>query len=631
MPLLISRGRFSVADYGAVGDGVTNDTAAFNSAIAAANGESVYVPPGRYKIALSLADQNVHLCGPGILLHQQGQSVIFCARTWGSPVSVTVGTVQFGADLPSGSNTTERLSTFTLASGSYAAYKGKEVYHISSNDAYGWSGGQAWKAAFAPLLGVGLSVTGVTNGGPVEQSTLTGATSGAAGVLVNVANDGTTAQVLFHSISGNFTNGENLTIGGTTVGVAGSHYLCAATLLDDAYTTSPQLRKIPTDKTFILDGVTIEADTDPHVRVGVANRVPALELRGLYAPQIRVRVRSAWNRPIYLLSCYGANVDAIIDQLPNYTYPDPEEAYGYGVDLIGATEAARVKIEAHNLRHAVTTNVSERSYSAGNVHHFGTAKHCVIYDSVSYNSMGASFDTHPGSYHIKFLNCHAFFPRGANRTVSPAEGFQNRGFGNLFQGCTAHGARIGFEERGIEYVSGFHHRNRYVDCIATDFAQHGFHMVTPTADSNARVELVRMSVVGDGRPQNDSYFQRGYNLRGANITMLNCHAARFNGAALQIQDSGPLVINGLHVDYTDCPDGVDGIVVNGTISTGVTISNHVAIVKSATTPGALIANGAGNTAIRISGLVAPNLSSTPPSTATGAGTPTYTFVAARTS
>jgi hypothetical protein len=40
----------NVLDYGAVGDGVANDTAAFNAAIAAAGSQSIYVPKGTYLV-----------------------------------------------------------------------------------------------------------------------------------------------------------------------------------------------------------------------------------------------------------------------------------------------------------------------------------------------------------------------------------------------------------------------------------------------------------------------------------------------------------------------------------------------------------------------------------------------------
>jgi hypothetical protein len=61
-------GWFNVVDYGAVGDGTADDTAAINAAIAAANaagGGTVYCPKGRYKITAQLTTlgECVHLLG----------------------------------------------------------------------------------------------------------------------------------------------------------------------------------------------------------------------------------------------------------------------------------------------------------------------------------------------------------------------------------------------------------------------------------------------------------------------------------------------------------------------------------------------------------------------------------------
>lgn len=54
----------NVKTYGAVGDGVANDTAAFQAALAAST--SVYVPPGTYKITSTLAvPNNTSLIGAG--------------------------------------------------------------------------------------------------------------------------------------------------------------------------------------------------------------------------------------------------------------------------------------------------------------------------------------------------------------------------------------------------------------------------------------------------------------------------------------------------------------------------------------------------------------------------------------
>lgn len=41
----------NVIDYGAVGDGITDDTEAIQKALDAANGDVVLLPPGIYRIA----------------------------------------------------------------------------------------------------------------------------------------------------------------------------------------------------------------------------------------------------------------------------------------------------------------------------------------------------------------------------------------------------------------------------------------------------------------------------------------------------------------------------------------------------------------------------------------------------
>lgn len=58
----------SVKDFGAVGDNVTDDTAAFAAAIAAANGKTLYIPAGYYKItsSLSIAGAYFSIEGDGV-------------------------------------------------------------------------------------------------------------------------------------------------------------------------------------------------------------------------------------------------------------------------------------------------------------------------------------------------------------------------------------------------------------------------------------------------------------------------------------------------------------------------------------------------------------------------------------
>ncbi|MCK5563837.1 MAG: hypothetical protein KAJ07_01205 [Planctomycetes bacterium] len=67
----------NVKDYGAKGDGITDDTAAFSAAIAAASGEQMHVPPGTYVIGnLDLTiDSYWNLDPAATIKHKAGNSV----------------------------------------------------------------------------------------------------------------------------------------------------------------------------------------------------------------------------------------------------------------------------------------------------------------------------------------------------------------------------------------------------------------------------------------------------------------------------------------------------------------------------------------------------------------------------
>ena len=55
---------FDVRDYGAIGDGVADDSAAFDAANAAANGRSILVPRGTFHLNNDVTlDAKVHFEG----------------------------------------------------------------------------------------------------------------------------------------------------------------------------------------------------------------------------------------------------------------------------------------------------------------------------------------------------------------------------------------------------------------------------------------------------------------------------------------------------------------------------------------------------------------------------------------
>lgn len=76
----------NVKDFGAVGDGVTDDTAAIQAAIDAANGGTVYVPAGTYKTSATL---NCTVIGASIVGDSAGTSIISATHTTGAVIRFT--------------------------------------------------------------------------------------------------------------------------------------------------------------------------------------------------------------------------------------------------------------------------------------------------------------------------------------------------------------------------------------------------------------------------------------------------------------------------------------------------------------------------------------------------------------
>jgi len=97
-PNISAKNITNVKDYGAKGDGVTDDTAAFMSAILHATttinvetfgyGAVVYAPDGVYKIGLNLLDTDVSFIGnPGGTIFRQISTTTFMINYNGNPVS----------------------------------------------------------------------------------------------------------------------------------------------------------------------------------------------------------------------------------------------------------------------------------------------------------------------------------------------------------------------------------------------------------------------------------------------------------------------------------------------------------------------------------------------------------------
>ncbi len=220
---------FNVKDYGAVGNGTTNDSAAIQSAITAANvagGGTVYLPIGTYKLSTNLLiANNVNILGAGveksILLPQVQQPAI--KYTSGS-TSVPLTNCTFSNFSIDGSQQSGSYSAF--AKGIWIQYQVRCVYrdlYIHDTEASGLgidflqncllenvtatNCGRLGTITSAGAAGIGIGVTSWDS-----QNTITGCVTNnnkRCGLFFETQ-DGTYGkgyQVIGHSSSGNGDHG----------------------------------------------------------------------------------------------------------------------------------------------------------------------------------------------------------------------------------------------------------------------------------------------------------------------------------------------------------------------------------------------------------------------------------------
>ena len=116
----------SVKDFGAVGDGVANDSAAILSAITAANGKTVRIPAGTYRIP-SLIEYS----GPVSLQGEAGAVFIIEGAGRFLFSSAPVSIPRHSPDLPAGRNSVSFLSDHGLSQG--------DVFVLYNVQDYSWS------------------------------------------------------------------------------------------------------------------------------------------------------------------------------------------------------------------------------------------------------------------------------------------------------------------------------------------------------------------------------------------------------------------------------------------------------------------------------------------------------------
>jgi hypothetical protein len=515
-----------------------------------------------------VGDIPVNIIGSGTFLQKQGQRVFQVQRSLTNQQTVTsVSQISIGAAnsiAPQASLNVTKISCTNANS-----FKRDDIVKIDAESPYPWSAQfsaevgilNVYVSDIVQLMGIGQDYTSKQNGGFSQGDQVTGAISNNTAIVNAVGNNGlSTDTVIFQSMSGPFQNGEQLKVGTTVRGMAsGPAYLLTADLLvyGSSYTTNVSVRNMTKSK-FRMDGISVKAVGDVDSIVGSAQRREAFLFQGLVDPEItNFTIKSAWTRCFRFQSCWRPRVGNLhIEKLPNNANPS-EQAYGYGIDICGATAHADVwGMTGGNCRHAFTTTCdgpSSGTYSAWPLYANGAPKYNTVRDSHIVNSRAEAFDTHPGDIYTSFVNCIAEWPSGTGLQITAPGGFKTRGFATRFENCRSIGGTYGFNDYSGVYNSGFAYVQRFIGCGAERSTGYGYYISqTPNQAEQRRSQFENCYYNGAASPTVTLFVQTGwYGEKSTDFTLINCSAACFTGPPFQIGTSQRWVVRGFVADYRD--------------------------------------------------------------------------------
>jgi len=159
--------RLNAADFGVVGDGITNDRPALQAAINAAAGRALFIPSGRYLIdaALSIPSNTTVEGELGTTIVSTNEALanfFFTFGSWGTPVEISaavgVGATQISTKTPHGLNVGD-------------VFKIQSQRIATSSDAGDWRLGWSTGTGAGPFFGEYATVYSVPSSTTVEIDT----------------------------------------------------------------------------------------------------------------------------------------------------------------------------------------------------------------------------------------------------------------------------------------------------------------------------------------------------------------------------------------------------------------------------------------------------------------------------
>lgn len=568
-----------------VGDGVTDNAAAFVTAVNTANGNDIYLPDGDFLVLnAQIGDQDVRTVGPGRLL-QGAVPILTMTRTLGATRAVSsIGSIALGV----AGTDIDRCSKIVA---SVAGVTQGDVLHLSSNDRYAFSDdgtSGVYKADYVPVHGIGMEIGTITNGGVASLDTILGMTSGATATIFQVTTVGAARILVANKVTGTFVVGEAVRVGGaggTNRGtITEAPYIIMAGQLLDTYPTSPTIRT--TSKAVCELNVRVAAAGDPYTIVGNAARKPAIIIRGQIDGDVHVRADSSWTRLVRLEGCFGVQLSGRARNLPSIAETS-EQGYGYMFEIFGLSRACRVHDAwGRNIRHIFTTNTTSNTSlaaalaSSSGYYGIGVPKFNDCDDSVVVDPIASGFDTHDWAYFTSFKGCTVIDHTPGGRFFANSGAFQNRGFGTSYEDCRSFGGNIGFNDGITDMVAPFANLTRYKNCMAEGFRYAGFHQpnVTNVSAGLSRYSYTYCEAIANR--STDYGIQYGFAIDDTHTTLHGC-ISRMGATGvpfrLNSKANSKLRMINCTADYSTSSGANNGMRFDGSVASTVEVMGYTVI------------------------------------------------------
>lgn len=417
-----------VTDGGLVGDGVTENKTAFEAAVVAAAGRTMYLPPGdfvinRAVIQLGPSIPAFRLVCDGNLLYRGERTgsvdnpCMMIMGEWGSEITPTAITALDNTKSLNPGGTTIALPSLT-------GWEINDVLKIYCNARYPF-----------------IDTSGNTTPFVAEQCRVVKTDSASTSLCV-----------------------PRLFSGPTFVTQLASG-IC-------------RLRKM-VYRPVEITGAKFVTTIDPYMDPPPPNNFPrsaALILQGLVRAKVTADLVKCAGRGIDEQSCHESDIEVRTWQVYNGSRengaPNPlnRAVFGYAIDVHFSSSRGRYRFLANTGRHTCTTDFDDSgdAFDLANYVTFGGSFYPTFYDSEAHNATGTPFDTHEFCFFPLWENCRVNGSLTYDNATG-SNGFAHRAFSPTYSNCHAIDVKSGFDDSSAAYT--YENLNppnkgiaRYVNC-----------------------------------------------------------------------------------------------------------------------------------------------------------------------